>query len=136
MSPLDLLLVAAGGALGAVARFVVDAEVTRRSRGRTPVPPGTLVVNAAGSFALGVLAALAPVGAAPDGAPPGWLLFAGTGVCGGFTTFSTASLDAVRRAAAGRWGAAAATAGAHLGVSLAAVSAGALLVPALRSLVG
>jgi len=131
MSPLALLLVAAGGALGAVARFVVDAEVTRRATRSSPVPPGTLVVNAVGSFALGVLAALAPDGGAPD-----WLLFAGTGACGGFTTFSTASLDAVRRAAAGRWGAAAATAGAHLGVSLAAVSLGVLAVAALRSLSG
>ena len=131
MSALGLLLVAVGGALGAVARFVVDAEVSRRVPASSPVPPGTLAVNAVGSCALGLLGALAPAGAAP-----GWLLFAGTGVCGGFTTFSTASLDAVRRAAAGRWGAAAATAGAHLGVSLAAVSAGALLGVALRSLLG
>jgi len=126
VSAAALLLVALGGALGAVARFALDGEVNRRLRRRPLVPPGTLVVNAVGSFALGVLAALAPGGTAP-----GWLLFAGTGVCGGFTTFSTASVEAVRLAVAGRWGAAAATAGAHLGVGLLAVSAGAALVALL-----
>lgn len=86
------LLIAACGGVGAVSRFVVDAEVRRRVRGSFPV--GTFVINALGSFLLGVL-----TGALTHHA--GWLsptakAALGTGFCGGFTTFSTASVETVR----------------------------------------
>lgn len=68
----------AGGA-GAVARFVVDGAIA--SRAITEFPLGTLVVNASGAFALGVL-----VGAGVHGDA---YRIAATGALGGYTTFST-----------------------------------------------
>jgi len=68
------LLVALGAALGAALRF----ELASRLDGRFPT--GTLAVNVAGSFLLGLLSALA-VGEHP-------LALLGTGFCGGFTTYS------------------------------------------------
>jgi CrcB protein len=128
---LATVLVAAGGGLGAGGRFLLDGAVTARTAARRPgraplVPPGTLVVNALGALVLGVLAGLAPTGPTPA-----WLLFGGTGVCGGFTTFSTATVETVRAAVDGRWRAAGATAVAHLAVSLVAVALGLALGLAL-----
>ena len=78
------LMMLAGGA-GAVLRYLVDHWL----RGATTrFPLGTLAVNLLGSFALGLL-----VGADPG---PDWLLVAGTGLLGGFTTFSTHAVESVR----------------------------------------
>ena len=74
------------GALGAVARFRVDAAVSARVA--SDFPFGTLVVNLTGTLALGVL-----VGAA---VPHGAALLAGTGFMGGYTTFSTWMVESVR----------------------------------------
>lgn len=94
---LPLLLMALAGGLGAVCRFVVDSEL--RARTSTSVPVGTLVVNLAGSLLLGMLAATLNHGMDPD-----LRLVLGAGFCGGFTTFSTASLEVVRLVLAGRPG--------------------------------
>ncbi len=81
-------MVALGGAIGAAGRFLAGTAVTRLAG--PGFPWGTLVVNVAGCFAMGVLVvALAQAGAMRH-AP---LLM--TGVLGGFTTFSAFSLDAV-----------------------------------------
>jgi CrcB protein len=74
------------GGVGAVARFLLDGAVAARA-GRA-FPWGTLVVNLTGAFALGVL-----VGAAVDEDP---YRLAGTGLLGGFTTFSTWALESHR----------------------------------------
>ncbi|WP_316671214.1 CrcB family protein [uncultured Propionibacterium sp.] len=89
MSPPIVLLMAAAGGLGAVARFVVDAVI--RSRLRTELPLGTILVNLAGSLLLGLITGLVVTGGDDRLA-----LVAGTGFCGGFTTFSTASVEIVR----------------------------------------
>ena len=87
-----LLLALAGGA-GATARFVVDAVIARHSRFRFPL--GTMVVNVSGSLLLGFLTGLALYqhGAA---LAPDLKAVLGTGFCGGYTTFSTASVETFR----------------------------------------
>lgn len=89
--PIAALAALAGG-LGAVARFVVDAMVNRRLP-NSPMPAGTLLINITGSFLLGLLTGLA---ARHSGLPPALTSVAGAGFCGGYTTFSTASLELVR----------------------------------------
>lgn len=84
------LLVGLGAALGAVARYLLDQAVTRR---RGPVfPAGTWVINITGSFVLGLITGLA----AHHGLAPDAVTVVGTGVCGGYTTFSTFSYETVR----------------------------------------
>jgi fluoride exporter len=78
--------VALCGALGAAARFRVDAAVS--SRARTDFPLGILVVNLTGALALGVL-----LGAA---VPDRVALLLGTGFMGGYTTFSTWMVESER----------------------------------------
>ncbi|QGQ20446.1 fluoride efflux transporter CrcB [Cellulomonas sp. JZ18] len=89
---MTVLLLALAGGLGAAARFVLDGAVTARTR--TPFPRGTFLVNVAGSLLLGLVAG----GHAAGALGPDVLLVAGTGFCGGFTTFSTATVDTVRLA--------------------------------------
>ena len=83
MTPFDALLVALGAALGAPARYLVNHWVRERLGG-TPTA-GTLLVNVAGSFVLGLL-----VG---GGAAPTALALVGIGFCGALTTFSTLALE-------------------------------------------
>jgi fluoride exporter len=84
------LLVGLGAAFGAVARYVLDQAVTRR-RGST-FPAGTWLINITGSFILGLLTGLA----AHHGLSDQVVTVIGTGVCGGYTTFSTFSYETVR----------------------------------------
>lgn len=83
---LTVLGIALGGGLGAAARFAVDQWVPARLRERFPW--GILIINLSGSFVLGIL-----TGAVL--AEPLWSVLA-TGFLGGYTTFSTASLDTAR----------------------------------------
>jgi CrcB protein len=85
---LTLLAVAGAGGCGAVLRFSSEAALTRLFRGRTPA--ATLVINVVGSFLLGLLLSQA---AARLGAPATAVL--GTGLLGGFTTFSSSALQSV-----------------------------------------
>ena len=110
------------GALGAVVRFVVDGEVTARF-GR-PFPLGTLIVNVSGSFLLGILAGLVLFA----GRPAEWQAVAGTGFCGGYTTFSTASVQTVRLVQEGRHRAAAGNAVITVIASVVACAGGLALV--------
>ena len=89
---LAYLWVAIGGALGSMARFGIGGLVSDKF-GET-FPWGTLVVNVTGSFVIGFLGALT----APEGKmTPQSRTFATqlliTGVCGGYTTFSSFSLQ-------------------------------------------
>lgn len=80
------------GGVGAIARFLLDGQVSRRA-GRE-FPYGTFIVNISGAFVLGLL-----VGAALDGNA---YSLAGTGFIGGFTTFSTWTLESHRLGEDGR----------------------------------
>jgi CrcB protein len=89
------LLVA--GALGAVARHLVDHVVQRRVA--TGFPLGILLVNLSGSLMLGLL-----VGSAlHHGLSTAWLTVVGTGLIGSYTTFSTFTFDTVRLLESDRW---------------------------------
>ncbi|MGB7963937.1 MAG: CrcB family protein [Propionicimonas sp.] len=87
------LLVALAGGLGAMTRFLVDTEIGRRTP-RLGVPLGTLVVNVTGSLLLGWITGWW----AFHTGDPGLRLILGTGFMGGYTTFSTASVEAARMA--------------------------------------
>ena len=84
------LWIALAGSVGALARFLVDGAV--RSRWAPDLPWATLFINVSGSLALGVLTGLVLF----QGDPNNLRLILGTGFCGGYTTFSTASFETVR----------------------------------------
>ena len=88
-----LLLVLAGGALGSGARYLV--AVWMANRFGPEFPWGTLTVNVAGSFLIGLLATLADEVASIG---PAARVFLVVGVLGGFTTFSSFSLETLRLA--------------------------------------
>lgn len=114
----DLVLVALGGALGASGRYGVSLAAARVF-GAGAVW-GTLFVNVAGGFAMGLLIGLAPSGRFPA-------LLIGVGVLGGFTTFSAFSVETARMIEKGEMAPAAAYAIASVLLSVAAVFAGAAL---------
>jgi fluoride exporter len=94
------LWIALGSALGGVARFALSGLVAHHV-GET-FPWGTLLINVAGSFAIGFFATLT--------SPDGRLLvgasarhFVMTGILGGFTTYSSFSLQTLNLARAGDW---------------------------------
>lgn len=78
-----------GGAVGSVARYLVGVGSTRLFG--VGFPWGTLMINIAGSFLIGVLVELF---ALKWDLPQTVRVFLTVGICGGFTTFSTFSLDA------------------------------------------
>jgi CrcB protein len=84
------LYIAAGGALGALARFGLSTAIQQASGGT--FPRGTLVVNLTGSFLIGALME------AFDAAviPPEWRSFLTIGFLGAYTTFSTYTFETVQ----------------------------------------
>lgn len=88
MNLLAILTVAAGGALGSVARYVASATLRAAAPG---FPWGTLLVNVVGGLAMGAITAyaLAKPGALSDPLRLGLT----TGILGGFTTFSAFSVE-------------------------------------------
>jgi CrcB protein len=102
-SLVKILMVMAGGSLGAAARYGVSLAAVRLVG--TGFPWGTFLVNMAGCFAIGVLAALA------DRLPlfsPALRLFFMTGFLGALTTFSTYAFETVAALRSGQWAGAAA----------------------------
>lgn len=100
---LELLVVAVGGGLGAAARFMVDGEIRTRHNGGFPW--GTFVVNVTGSFLIGLFAmlffTLTDLGV-PSSTARLLQLALVVGLCGGYTTFSTSTVESVRLAQSGR----------------------------------
>ncbi len=89
MSAINIFLVAAGGCAGSACRYLAVLYVERRLPANFPY--GTLAVNIAGSFILGVVLAWLAGRSSPGSEQ--WRLLLGTGFCGGFTTFSAFAAD-------------------------------------------
>lgn len=95
MNPILLAgLVSVAGGLGALLRFLIDQSIPEEARARYPW--GTSVINLSGSFILGLL--VGPL------QPFVWAPIVTVGLLGGYTTFSTASLETVELIEEGRWG--------------------------------
>lgn len=86
-----ILLVACGGAAGAVARFLVGDSFSRRFG--TSWPYGTLFINVSGCFAIALFFSAA---ASRTQMPSGWRYLFPVGFVGAYTTFSTYGYEALR----------------------------------------
>lgn len=104
MSPVTCLYVIVGGAIGSFARYAISLAALPISR---QLPWGTILVNISGSFIIGFFGTLTLAhGRYP--VSENWRLFVMVGLCGGFTTFSSFSLqtlDLIRTGAMLRAGA-------------------------------
>lgn len=114
ITPLALLALALCGGVGAAARFWLDGAVRRRIH--LSYPLATTIINVSGSLLLGLLTGLS----AGAGLPNVWLLILGGGLLGGYTTFSTASVETVRLGQQRRYALAAAN---GLGMLIISISA-------------
>ena len=85
----SILLVGAGGFIGAVLRYLIGLLPLGHSDG---FPVKTLIINVVGAFAIGLITALAAKRGSADSA---LVLMLRVGVCGGFTTFSTFAFESV-----------------------------------------
>jgi fluoride exporter len=104
MSSLGLVML--GGALGAGARYLTSLAAA--AMWGATFPWGTLAANLIGGFLMGLL-----IGG-PLSAQPHWVAFLGIGVLGGFTTFSSFSLETLRMLERGAW----VEAGLYIGASV------------------
>ena len=84
----NALIVGCGGFIGALLRYVCSELLGVLSSGAFPIP--TFIINFVGSFLIGVMSVALPT-LFPANKQP--LLFVSTGILGGFTTFSTFSLE-------------------------------------------
>ncbi|MGA8382191.1 MAG: fluoride efflux transporter CrcB [Stellaceae bacterium] len=103
--------VAAGAAIGGMARYGLSGAIANRI-GAT-FPWGTLIVNVTGCFVIGIFNTLT----GPDGVllvPANARLFVMVGICGGYTTFSSFSLESLNLVQNGEWLAA----GGYIGASV------------------
>ena len=118
------LYVALGSALGGMARYGIGLAAARLWG--SGFPWGTILINVLGSFVIGCFATLTlPAGRLP--AAPGLRVFVMVGLCGGFTTFSSFSLQTLELARDDAWGAAFANIALSVLLCLAAVAAGHVL---------
>lgn len=124
----EILIVGAAGALGAMARYAVSGWAYELAG--TRLPWGTLTVNVAGCFLLGLLM---HVSIATTLVPPTWRLALATGFLGALTTFSTFSYETVRELERGSWGAAGANVALNLALGLPATWLGLVIA---RRMVG
>ncbi|HXS07816.1 MAG TPA: fluoride efflux transporter CrcB [Rhizomicrobium sp.] len=127
------LAVAAGGALGTVARYFLSGLVAS-TFGET-FPWGTLIINVTGSFIIGFFGTLT--------GPDGRILVSGTtrqfvmvGLCGGYTTFSSFSLQTLNLMSDGEWAHASANVFGSVGLCLLFVWFGSVSAALLNQLKG
>ena len=112
---MNALFVFVGGGTGSVLRYLVGMWIDS-----TAFPWATFAVNAVGSLAIGLFGGWA----ARFGWSEALQLSLTTGLCGGFTTFSTFSKESIALAESGRWSAFAAYAFGSVAVGIAAVALG------------
>ena len=117
-----MILVALAGGLGASLRLVTDGVM--RSLIGTRLPWGTLLINVLGSASLGVLMG--------SGVGAQMVSIVGSGLLGGFTTFSTASFESAALALDKRWTSAVLYAIGTLVLSVAAAALGYLAASTAR----
>ena len=117
---LNCLAVGCGGFVGSVLRYLIGNAAPSSS-----FPLATLAINVVGSFVLAALAALVLRGAMADGQLS---LLLRVGLCGGFTTMSTFSLEVVDLASRGAWVGAVAYAVLTCALCVAAAFAGGVIV--------
>lgn len=130
---LNYLWIGIGSGLGGMGRYWFSGFIAHRF-GET-FPWGTLLVNVTGSFVIGLFATLT----SPDGrwlVAPSFRQFFMLGVCGGYTTFSSFSLQTLRLAEEGEWLDAGANALLSMVLCLVAVWLGHWLASNLNSLKG
>ena len=116
----ETLAVALGGALGSVARYWIALWLVPVSRS---LPLGTIGINILGSFAISFFGTLT-LAHGRFAAPEIWRMFFMVGVCGGFTTFSSFSLQTLDLLRSGATGRAMANVGASVLLCLLSVAAG------------
>lgn len=118
MIALQIVGLCLAGGVGAALRFVVDGTIRHHSSGSYPW--ATMIVNVTGSLILGLVTGLVLTGLVSHT----WELVIGTGLLGGYTTFSTASVETVRLLEDRRWWAAAVNGPGMLVVCVAAAAGG------------
>lgn len=114
-----MLIVALGGGIGSALRYIVSRTVGEHTAGAFPLP--TFAVNIAGCLAIGLLYGLSERGHLGGGATK---LLLTTGLCGGFTTFSTFCNESLALVRDGSLPTAMAYAAGSVAAGMAAVAAG------------
>ena len=118
---MNLMMIALGGALGAVSRFLLGNAVSKAIG--SALPYGTFVINVIGCFALGLLMTLI---VDREMLPAAWRLFLCVGFLGGFTTFSSFGYEALMMLTEGRLLAVLAYVGGSVALGLVAAGLGVL----------
>ena len=85
-----IFIVGVGGFIGSIARYLLTIMIQNKFLSAFPL--GTLIVNITGCFLIGLIYGLTEKGGLIS---PEWRLFLATGICGGFTTFSTFSYESI-----------------------------------------
>ena len=119
----NTLLIALGGALGSVGRYWLATWALPISRA---LPVGTILINVAGSCLIGFFGTLT-LASGRYPVPEPARLFVMVGLCGGFTTFSSFSLQTLDLIRSGAWNRALLNVGLSVALCLAAVAAGHVL---------
>ena len=123
------LIVALGGALGAISRYALDRAVTAAVGGQTVL--GILLINVTGSFLLGVFVAASAAASDGQGWPFSARMLIAVGFLGSYTTFSTLTVASVQLAQSGEIGRAALNIVGSVCLGLLAALAGILIGRAL-----